>query len=356
MVLSSSVETWKEAMLPKGATIRDAIANLNATSLQIVLVTLPENKLYGTLTDGDIRRGLLRGLNLDDLIDMLVNINPLVVPHQLEADAALQLMKANRAQHLPIVDSEYHIIGLFSLKELVLPSERDNTVIIMAGGFGTRLRPHTENCPKPLLSVGGKPLLEHIIERSKQEGFRKFVLAIYYLGHMIEEYCGDGSQWDVQIEYLKEEKPLGTAGAINLYAPKSELPLIITNGDVLTDIQYGDMVDYHVRQGAMGTMAVRQYEWQHPFGVVRTNGVEIVGFEEKPISRSHINAGVYVLEPLALSYLNADERCDMPSLFARLQDDSKKTVVYPMHEPWLDVGRHNDLLQAEEKHAQENSS
>jgi len=192
-------------------------------------------------------------------------------------------------------------------------------------------------------------MLEHIIERAKLEGFSHFVLAIHYLGYMIEEYFGDGDHLDIRIDYLREQSPLGTAGALGLLNPRPYAPFVVTNGDVITDIRYGELLDFHVRHAATATMAVRVHEWQHPFGVVQTQGVDIVGFEEKPIARSHINAGVYVLEPDALSVLSADTHCDMPTLFERLQAQAKRTVVYPMHEPWLDVGRPDDLIIANNK-------
>jgi NDP-sugar pyrophosphorylase family protein len=221
-------------------------------------------------------------------------------------------------------------------------------MLIMAGGQGVRLRPETANCPKPLLPVGGNPILEHIIERARAEGFRRFTIAIHYLGHMIEEHFGDGSGWDVSIEYLREEKPLGTAGAVGLMQPRPSAPFIVSNGDLLTDVRYADLLDFHARHGASATMAVRLYEWQHPFGVVRTDGVNIVGFEEKPINRTHVNAGIYVLEPGALDVLTPGERCDMPTLFYRLQERAARTIAYPMHEPWLDIGRANDYATAQE--------
>jgi NDP-sugar pyrophosphorylase family protein len=223
---------------------------------------------------------------------------------------------------------------------------RTNLMVIMAGGMGTRLRPHTEDCPKPLLAVAGKPMLEHIIERAKLEGFTHFVLAIHYLGHMIEDYFGKGERLQVQIDYVREHSPLGTAGALGLLSPRPEAPFVVTNGDVITDIRYGELLDFHVRHEAAATMAVRAHEWQHPFGVVQTQGVDIVGFEEKPIARSHINAGVYVLDPKALAVLEEDAHCDMPTLFERLQARAMRTVAYPMHEPWLDVGRPEDLRRA----------
>ena len=343
-------QKWRKALLVESADIQRAISCLNESTSQIVLVVSQDEELLGTLTDGDIRRGLLRGLGLESPVDSLVNHDPLVVPPQLGRDAVLQLMRANRVHQLPVVDTDRRVVGLHLLDELMAPRRRSNLMVIMAGGQGTRLRPHTENCPKPLLPVGGRPMLEHIIERAKSDGFSHFVLSVHYLGHMIEEYFGDGSRWGVSIEYLREDSPLGTAGAISLLNPRPELPFVVSNGDVLTDIHYGELLDFHCRHAASATMAVRLHEWQHPFGVVRTDGVDIVGFEEKPISRSHINAGVYVLEPAALGLLKRAEHCDMPTLFARLKDDAARTIVYPMHEPWLDVGRDDDLKRAREAH------
>jgi NDP-sugar pyrophosphorylase family protein len=251
-------------------------------------------------------------------------------------------MRANKFHQLPVVDERRRVVGLHLWDELISPGERPNTMVIMAGGRGTRLRPLTENCPKPLLPINGKPMLEHIIERASAEGFRHFVLAVHYLSQMIEDYFGNGSHWNVRIEYLREDVPLGTAGAIGLLKPRPEGALVVSNGDVLTDIRYGELLDFHFRNNAIATMAVRLHEWQHPFGVVRIKGVDIVGFEEKPITRSHINAGIYALEPTALDALNDGEPCDMPTLFSRLQERSARTIVYPMHEPWLDVGRPGD--------------
>jgi NDP-sugar pyrophosphorylase family protein len=193
-----------------------------------------------------------------------------------------------------------------------------------------------------LLPVAGKPMLEHIVERARAEGFTRFVFAVHYLGHMIEEHFGDGGRWQVQIEYLREETPLGTAGALGLLAHRPDAPFIVSNGDVLTDIRYSELLEFHCRHEATATMAVRLHEWQHPFGVVRSKGVDIVGFEEKPVARTHINAGIYVLDPAALESLPAGERCDMPALFLRLRERSARTIIYPMHEPWLDVGRIED--------------
>jgi dTDP-glucose pyrophosphorylase len=333
------------SLLPPDATLRQAIRNLDASALQIVIVVDANGTLAGTLTDGDIRRALLRGLTLEQPVSGALKPDPLIVPPELGREAVLQLMRANKFMAIPVVDAARRVVGLHLLNELLAPGPRANTMVVMAGGRGARLMPHTQACPKPLLPVNGKPMLEHIIERARGEGFHRFVLAVHYLGHMIEEYFGDGSRWNVEIEYLHERMPLGTAGAIGLMNPRPDTSFLVTNGDVLTDIRYAELLDFHARNGAIATMAVRLHEWQHPFGVVRTKGVDIVGFEEKPVTRSHINAGIYVFEPEALGVLTG-EHCDMPALFGRLQERSARTIVYPMHEPWLDVGRPADYEQA----------
>lgn len=351
MIADPTVEPWRRALVKAESTVAQVIRNLDESGLQIALVIDADGTMIGTLTDGDIRRGLLRGLGMDSPIEAIVYKTPLVVPPKLGRDTVLQLMHANKLHQLPVVDETRRVVGLHLWDELLQPVERPNMVVIMAGGKGTRLLPHTEKCPKPLLPVGGKPMLQHIIERAKGEGFNHFVLAVHYLGHMIEEHFGDGSRYDIRIDYLREDVPLGTAGAISLLPTRPEQPFVVTNGDVLTDIHYGELLDFHTRHSAAATMAVRLHEWQHPFGVVRTKGVDIVGFEEKPVSRSHINAGVYVLEPATADALEPGAHCDMPTLFSRLHERRLRTIVYPMHEPWLDVGRADDLQRAQAEHS-----
>ena len=339
-------EFWQQAILPARSTIEQAIRNLDQVAIKIVLVVNEKGELEGTISDGDIRRGLLKGLDLNSPIASVIHRNALVVPPEMGRELVMQLMSANKIQQIPVVDEQQHVVGLHLWDEITTLPTRSNLMVIMAGGMGTRLRPHTENCPKPLLPVAGKPMLEHIIERAKLEGFSHFVLAIHYLGHMIEDYFGNGERLGVQIDYLREQSPLGTAGALGLLNPRPEAAFVVTNGDVITDIRYGELLDFHIRHDADATMAVRVHEWQHPFGVVQIKGVEIVGFEEKPVARSHINAGVYAFKPDTLSVLSAEAHCDMPTLFELLQAKAKRTVAYPMHEPWLDVGRPDDLHSA----------
>jgi dTDP-glucose pyrophosphorylase len=339
-------QTWKKALLPLGSTIQQAIQNLDETGLQIVLVVSEDARLQGTVTDGDVRRALLRGLTLQSRVDEIMFRTPMVAPPELGREMVVQLMRANKFHQLPVVDGGHRVIGLHVWDELFSPAKRDNTMVVMAGGQGKRLRPFTEDCPKPMLRVAGKPMLEHIIDRARAEGFNRFLLSVHYLANVIEDYFGKGERWQVEIGYQRETVPLGTAGALGLLEPRPELPLLVTNGDVLTDISYADIIDFHVHHGAAATMAVRQHEWQHPFGVVNTEGINIVSLEEKPIHRTYVNAGIYVLDPSVLDLLHKGVPCDMPTLFQRLHKQGRPTIAYPMHEPWMDVGRPDDLERA----------
>jgi dTDP-glucose pyrophosphorylase len=339
---------WAKTILPIGSSIRQAIQVLNETSLKIVLVTDLAEALVGTISDGDIRRGLLSGLDLTSKIDSVVHREAIVAPADLTRESVIQLMTTNKILQIPIVDKNMKVLGLHLWDQINSSSPRKNIMVIMAGGKGTRLHPATENCPKPLLPVAGKPILEHIINRAQNQGFSHFILAIHHLGHMIEEYFGNGENLGVKIEYIKEVSPLGTAGALSLIYPLPEVAFVVTNGDILTEINYGELIDFHIENNAMATMAIRLQESQNQFGVVETEGIEITGYEEKPISRVYINAGVYVIEPSVVSLLEKSVSLDMPSLFSSMQVMKKKIIAYPIHERWLDVGLPNELQKASE--------
>lgn len=341
--MSSSEEIWRQATLLASSNIRHAVSNLDRVAIKIILVVNEAGVLQGTVSDGDIRRGLLKGLDLSSPITSIIYRNALVVPPDMNREMVMQLMLSNKIQQIPIVDEHQHIVGLHLWDEINKPLSRSNLMVIMAGGLGTRLHPHTKTCPKPLVTVGDRPILEHIIRRARLDGFTHFVLAIHHLGHMIEEYFGNGDSLGVHIEYLREETPLGTAGALGLLKMIPDAPFLVTNGDVITDMNYGELLGFHMEYSAAATMAMRVHEWQNPFGVIQTQGIEIIGIEEKPIIRSHINAGIYVLNPTTLNVLVANEHCDMPSLFERLRRKGELTAAYPMHESWIDVGRPDDL-------------
>ena len=343
-----SDDYWKNLILSLDASIQDAAKILESFSLQIVLIVQKDGSLVGTVSDGDIRRGILQGHDIEDSVSSVVQINPLIVPVNMNRSIVLQIMETNKIHQIPIVDEDKRLVGLHLWEQVITQQTRPNTMVVMAGGLGTRLRPYTEACPKPMLALGGKPMLEHIIERAKREGFYKFIITLNYLGHMIEDYFGSGANHNVEIQYTKEKFPLGTAGAISLIEKLPTEPFVVTNGDVITDIRYGKILDFHNQHGAYATMAVRSHEWQNPFGVVNINGLEIVGFDEKPIVSSYINAGVYVLDPKCNGSLEHSAICDMPTLFNRLNEQNLKTIAYAMHEEWLDVGRPDDFAKAED--------
>ena len=342
----SSTENWRRAILHPQGTIKDAINVLISASLRSVLVVGSNGILEGTVSDGDIRRGLLRGLELTSSIQEVLHRNALVVTPGINREIVLNLMTANKIQQIPIVDREQRVIGLHLWDDVNALIARTNLMVIMAGGKGSRLLPQTEDCPKPLLPVAGRPILEHIIMRGKAEGFTHFVISVNYLAHMIENYFGDGERFGVDIQYLREASPLGTAGSLSLFATIPSNSIIVTNGDVITDIHYGELLDFHNDQNVTATMAVRLHEWQNPFGVVQLEGMEIKSYEEKPIVRSYINAGVYVLDPSILSYLEVGKPCDMPDLLEKASQSGNRIAAYPAHEHWLDVGRPEDLKEA----------
>lgn len=345
---------WRRALLSPEATLAETIDNLNTVAIKLALCVDADGRLLGTVSDGDLRRGLLRGLSMQDPVREIANPNPLVVPEGADRDFVRDIMKVNKVLQVPVVDAERRVVGLHLWDVLDEVPCHEHTMVIMAGGRGTRLRPFTENCPKPMLPVAGKPMLQHIIERAKSQGFVRFVLSLNYLGEMIRDHFGDGSAYGVTISYVDEDEPLGTAGALSLIQPRPESAFIVTNGDVLTDIDYREIIAFGERHNAHGVMAVRMYEWTNPYGVVQMEGVKITGFAEKPVSRSHINAGVYALLPTVLDDIGRGQHCDMPTLFDRIRIAGMRTVAFPMHEPWLDVGRPDDLNDARKMYGQAN--
>jgi len=337
--------SWDSTLLSKNSKIVDAIKNLDSTGKKIVLVVDDYRKLIGIISDGDIRRGLLKGAQLSDEIDSVINHSPFIAEIGMTGESIRELMISKKVTQVPILSKERVVLGLFSIEGADQTPSFDNTVIIMAGGKGMRLRPYTEKCPKPMLNIAGKPLIEHIIEGAKEQGFKNFVISINYLGEIIENHFGSGKNLDVNIKYLREGVPLGTAGALFDYrknVPTNETVIII-NGDIRTKIRYDELLSYHNHHGAQATMAVRLHEIQNPFGVVTTSGIEITEISEKPINRSYVNAGIYAVETSALDILDGDY-CDMPSLFTKIRESGELTIAFPVHESWVDIGSPEEYL------------
>ena len=334
---------WQKSVMDLNSNIADVIKNLNSTGLRIVLIVNEQGLFEGTISDGDIRRGILRGLSLKTPIVEIIHKGSITVTPQTPTSSIDELMSKYAVQQIPIVDKNRLLVGLH-LWNVSQPSPfYNNPVIIMAGGMGKRLSPETDTCPKPLLKVSNKPILEHIIEKAKGEGFKNFVIAIFHLGHMIESYFGDGSKWGVKITYIRESEPLGTAGALGLLGSVPDSPVIVVNGDIITNVKLGDLLSYHSDNNATATMAVRQYEVINPFGTVETNGINITGYQEKPISQSIINDGVYVLNYDVLKLIKPNQKYDMPEVFDLVLKKNWRAVAFLVHEQWVDVGTPKSL-------------
>ncbi|EAR23503.1 putative mannose-1-phosphate guanyltransferase [Nitrococcus mobilis Nb-231] len=323
----------------------ETIRRIDEAGLQVALVADDAHRLLGVVTDGDIRRAILRGVELQAPTSTIMNPKPHTLPQHKPRREILAYMRRYSLRQVPVVNVDGKLVGLELLDALIGAAELPNAVVLMAGGLGTRLRPLTETCPKPLLSVGGKPILERILGAFIEEGFRHFYFAVNYKAEMIIEHFGDGGRWGVQIEYLRETRRLGTAGALSLLPIWPEHPFFVMNGDLLTQANFSRMLEFHEQYGGLATMAVREYDIRIPYGVVRLDGDKILSIKEKPLHSFFVNAGIYVLEPEAVAHIPANDYCDMPSLFKRL-NGAGSTAAYPLREYWLDIGRQEELERA----------
>ena len=334
---------WKNSIVGPNICLREALNVIEKSGYQIAIVAGKNGLLKGIVTDSDIRKGLLRGISLSDKITLVMNTEPTVVNAEFDIYNAKALMKLNHFFHLPIVDGEGRIIGLHVADNLQRIEDRKECVVIMAGGKGKRLLPLTENIPKPMLPIQGMPMLEHIIMKLQREGFRDVRISINYLGNMIKDHFGDGRRFGVDIRYLEENSPLGTAGVLaNLKDEEVNYPILVTNGDVITDIKYHDMLNYALTKDSDGLMAVRTEEWMNPFAVVESSNNRLVGLVEKPIQRNQVNAGIYCVGKKLIGLLKKGKYCDMPDLFVQGLSNNLDLNIYPLHEYWLDVGRPED--------------
>jgi dTDP-glucose pyrophosphorylase/predicted transcriptional regulator len=327
-------------------SVLDVINNIEGGEFQICFIIDNDGFLIGSITDGDIRRGLIEGYSVDSSASQIMNPNPISVINSQADSEAKEIMEINQIKHLPVVTEENKLVGIHLMDQILTPAPKENSILIMAGGFGKRMMPLTENLPKPMLEVSGKPILEHIILNAKAQGFKKFIISIHYLGDLIIDYFGNGKNLDISIQYIHEKEPLGTAGGLSLLDPRPNLPFIVTNGDIMTDVNYSNLLHFHESNNAEATMTIKKYELQNPYGVVNTKGLEIISFEEKPIQVSYVNAGIYAINPSSLKYLKSNERCDMPDFFERIKKNKNLISAYPIHETWADVGRPIDLFQA----------
>jgi dTDP-glucose pyrophosphorylase/predicted transcriptional regulator len=336
---------WKNILVSSTATIQEVLKVIDNEALQFALVVDAGNRLLGTVTDGDIRRALINDLPLSHPISEIMSTKPTVADISISKVQILELMNAKELHSIPILDDGI-VVGLETIHHVTQKNKYDNPVFLMAGGFGTRLKPLTDNCPKPLLKIGEKPILETVLLSFIKSGFHDFYISTHYLPEMIQKYFGDGTKWGVSINYVHEEQPLGTGGALGLL-PKDlpDLPIIMMNGDVLTKVDLEALLAFHNENNADATMCVREYEYQVPFGVVESDGKNISSMVEKPIQRFHVNAGIYVVGRRIIEQVKNNEVVDMPTLLERYLNES--VLMFPFHEYWLDIGRIDDFNRAQ---------
>lgn len=339
--------------LDSHSKVREALKVIDRGALQIALVVDENNYLLGTITDGDIRRGILNGLDLDSSIKNIINPNPTFVRFSDNKEYILKVGIEKRLNQIPVLDENDKLIGLHIISDLLKVAKKVNRVILMVGGLGTRLRPLTENMPKPMLKVGNKPILQTIIERFSEYGYDNITLCVNYKSDIIKEYFGDGSGFGVNIDYVFETKRMGTAGALSLLEYKPSEPFFVMNGDLLTNINFEHLYQYHISNNAVATMCVREYKSQIPYGVVNiTDDSRITSIEEKPTHKSFVSAGIYMLSPELLDCIPSNQYYDMPALFESLIQNNKNVFSFPLRDYWIDIGRIEEYKKANEEYSE----
>lgn len=344
----------QELAITAATTIRAAMECINRNSCGLALILDGDGRLIRTLTDGDIRRAVLAGISLNataaellDRRDVVPTRDPVTARTGTPRAELLRVMHERTIHHLPLLDEAGRVTGVALLDDLVAAADPPMQAVVMAGGFGSRLMPLTDETPKPMLQVGDKPILEHIVGQLQQAGIRRVSFTTHYRPEAIEAHFGGGENFGVEIDYVNEDQPLGTAGALSMLAPCEE-PMLVMNGDILTRVDFRAMLAFHREHGADLTVGVRQYDMSVPYGVVRCDGAIVRAIEEKPVVNFLVNAGIYLIEPAAHRRIPAGQRFDMTDLIAKLTAEGRSVAAFPIVEYWLDIGRHGDYSQAQQ--------
>jgi dTDP-glucose pyrophosphorylase len=344
--MTASSHDLRGLVIADSRSIRDAMECINSNFREVALVEDAAGRLAGLITDGDIRRGLLSGLPLDAPASAVMTRDFVAVDAKAGRAAVLDLMRARTIRHVPVIDAGRRLVGIHFLTDLIGGEAKPNAAVVMAGGRGVRLQPLTAHRPKPMVEVAGRPILERVVLHLVGHGIRRIYLSVNYLAEMIEAHFGDGSAFGCSIEYLREEAPLGTGGALALLAAPPQHPIVVMNGDQITDIDVTKLLDFHAAQRVAATVAAGPYRIEVPFGVVREEKLRVVELEEKPTVHFTVNRGIYVLEPEVLRLV--PKGCDFPitDLFGKIIGDGREIAVFYSEEEWIDVGRPEDLRRA----------
>jgi len=345
------MSTFLAACINPDASLADALRVINETALGVVLICDQNQRLVGIATDGDIRRALIDGHGIDSSIQIATNASPTTARLGASRESLIGTMRAATLHHLPIVDETGVLVDLVTLDQLIGATKRPNWAVLIAGGEGTRLRPLTERTPKPLLAVAGQPILEIAVERFASQGFENVFISVNYKAEMIRAQIGDGGRWGISINYLKEDQPLGTAGALALLPEEPTEPFVVMNGDIITNADFEGMLEFHQQQSAVMTVAVRDHVTPLPYGAVEVAADSVISITEKPNLMNLINTGIYVLSPEALNYVPNHEALGMTSLIDSLLSDNLAVAAYTLGEYWIDIGQALDLERAEQEWA-----
>jgi len=334
-----SIKNWRKVSVKSTDTLEKCIKVLHEGGLRIVLVIDQDSRLLGTLTDGDVRRALISKTPMNSAIALTMNTSPITAPSNMSKQEVIALMEVDDLLHMPILNRDGKLCDLITLQQLHRKPKYNNPVFIMAGGFGTRLHPLTKDTPKPLLKVGGKPILDTIIEQFIGYGFYNFYISTHFKPEKIRDNFADKNLNNINIEFIHEDKPLGTAGSLGLLPENiSKLPIIMMNGDLLTRVNFSHLLEFHEKNKAQATMCVREYDFQVPYGVVKIKNHEIDRIDEKPVHKFFVNAGVYVLNHSLIKKIDGRTRLDMTD-FLDSEMDTGKVNAFPVHEYWLDIGQ-----------------
>jgi len=335
-------------------SIHQALIQMEYSPKGIVLVVDADGKLLNTVTDGDVRRAILANVSLDEPVKVLLDrkvgtpqAQPVTAPFDSDGSTQLGLLQQHSISQLPLLDQDNRVVALVTRDEFMPDEGAPLQAVIMAGGLGTRLRPLTEDLPKPMLPMGDRPLMEIIIQKLQEAGVKQVNVAVHHKHQKIIEHFGDGREFGVELTYVTEDRPLGTAGSLGLMKSPDQTVLVI-NGDILTQVDFRAMLAYHREHAADLTVAVQWYDLQVPYGVVECEGPLVRRLSEKPSFKFLVNAGIYLLEPGVYGFIPEGEPYDMTDLIQRLVDEGLQVVAFPIREYWIDIGKHEDYASAQE--------
>lgn len=342
----------EDIIVKETTSIKEVLQIIDKSSKQLAIVVDKNKKLLGTISDGDIRRALLKNMSLSESVKNIYFKDPTVANINNSKEEIINICRVKKIHQIPVVDDNGNLIGIEILDELISKEEKINKVILMVGGLGTRLRPLTENTPKPMLKVGNKPILQTIVEKFAEYGYTNIIMCVNYKSDIIQDYFKDGKELGVNIEYILEEQRMGTAGALSLLKDKPNEPFFVMNGDLLTNVNFEHLHNYHLATNSMATMCVREYDFQVPYGVVNIKDSKIISIEEKPTHKFFVSAGIYMLNSEVLNYIPQNEFYDMPTLFEKLISLNQNTVSFPIREYWLDIGRMEEYKKANDEYSE----